>query len=191
MAITVPTSWSALDLDRIRPAHVLRGEDLRAIIRAQHHEYSRRGVRAPLVLREDPWQTASATLTQTDTGSAGVDLDVEQAVLRLERVLLVSSAESVQLTGRLFGARVEAEVTIFAPDGNTTLGTLTLTQSGGSTDWAKDTLTLTSAQADAGGVAGAAPRVLLASIKAKASSGTASLYQVHLHASLATASEMP
>lgn len=191
MAITVPTTWTPPSLQRISPTRVIRGVDHQAIIRASNHEYSRRGVRAPLVLRDLPWLTNSATLTQVASSGALVDLDREQAVLRLARLLDVAGTSSVVIMARIFGSEIEAAITIYAPDTGATLGTITVTQAGAATDWARASLTLTAAQASEGGIGGSPPRVLLASIEGRTTSSLGALYQVHLHAVIASSADMP
>lgn len=189
MSVTVPSTMPALDLSRFAPLSPVRAADLQATAQAQAYTFARRGVRAPIVWRVEPWQTTSGSYTRVDAGAASRDLE-EQVVLRLERELVVASAASVQLQLHVFGAQLDCRATVYAPDTDTTLGTITTTWAGPTGRWASAILTLTSAQADEGGSAGP-PRALLISLEARATSATASLYQAHLRAALATSATIP
>lgn len=191
MSVTVPSTYTRQRLSRWLAGAPLRAEDWQALIQGANGQYARRGGRVSLVSRAVPWQTASASYTQTDSGAAGVDLDAHAGVLRLVRPLLISASAQHRIVLAVYGVQVEARVTIYAGDTNTTLATVKATQSGASGAWATGEVNLTAAQADAGGTPGAAPRVLYLAVDALATSGTASLYEVHLREVVASAAQMP
>lgn len=149
------------------------------LMRNMHQIWSHAGARCPLLLMEaHPFRTSSVALTPTDEGTARFDLTRVNPVLELVRPVLVSGSLVHRVRIAIYGRDVVVAATLYAPDGNTTLGTLTVTRASTSWGWSEATLDLTRAQVGEGGVAGATPRLIGVSLEARRSATLGELWQV-------------
>lgn len=192
MSKTVPTTYTAPTVTDMLAGRKVEVADWRSEIRGLHHLWSRTGARCPLILRTStPWETTSATYTQTDEAATDtLDLDATHGVLRLTRELLLPKSTHHRVVLAVFGQDLDAQVTLFAPDGNTTLGTIAASCST-SWEWATGTLDITRANAREGGSASNPPRVIGAKIEGRTSLDTGYLWQAYLFEAIGTASQLP
>lgn len=154
--------------------------------------YARSGARCPLLVRSDAFETASATNTQVDSGSAGVDLSTYQNVLRCTRPLDLSG-DSYRIECRALVRDLEVTVRVFDVLSNTDLGTI-VCDGRESTAWeiATGTLDLSTAEAETSGE----PRVLLLSVVGarfgtKSGATEGGLLALHAHEIIADSSLLP
>ena len=192
MSATTPTSYTAASYSEMVSGETIDAADWLAESQNLHHLYSRAGARCPLYLAEgDPFETDSTTYTQTNSGS-GADLDRYTGIVRVTRPLRVGGAEGYALRVKAYGQDITVKATFFAPDGNTTLGTVEIAL-GSTWEWGGGNLTLTAAQAGEGGVAGAAARAIGVTLEAKATSAedTGHLFQAFAFEFIATATNLP
>lgn len=124
-----------------------------------HYLYATSGARAPILVRETPFNTTSTTLTQTDSSADLIDLDRYQSVLRCTRPLDLSG-DSYRIEVRIFAETCEVDFRVYDCLSNTDLGTITVTQNNTTPGMATGTLDLSTAEATTGGE----PRVLLVSV---------------------------
>lgn len=153
--------------------------------------YATSGARCPLLVRDTPFTTTSATQTQTDASADLIDLDRYQGLLRCTRPLDLSG-DSYRIQVRMLGENIECEVRVFDLSTNTSLGTITVTQNTTAALVVRNSLDLSTAEAiDTG-----EPRVLLLSIVgAKFTSGdggsTGYLWGLHGFEAIGDSSTLP
>lgn len=151
----------------------------RPLMRNAHQLWSRVGARCPILLMEDnPFQTSSAGLTPTDEGVTGFDLTRVNPVIELVRPVLVSGSLVHRVRVAIYGRDVVVAATLFAPDGNVTLGTVTVTRAATTWGWSEATVDITRADAGEGGVAGATPRLIGVALEARRNATLGELWQV-------------
>lgn len=181
MSKTIPKSYAPPSLTQYTAGEQILVDvgGPRPIIRNLHQLWSRVGARGPILLMEDnPFQTSSLALTTTDEGATGFDLTRVNPALELIRPVLVGGSLVHRVRMAVYGRDVAVAATLYAPDGNATLGTLTVTRSSTSWGWSSATLDLTRAQVGEGGVAGATPRLIGVSIEARAVAALGEMWQV-------------
>lgn len=193
MAKTIPTSYTAPTYTDVIAGASIEAVDWTEEIEGLHHLWSRAGARVPLYLRtDDPFEITSTTYTRTDAGTTtSRDLTVQTGVLQLSRPIVVSSASQHRLVLAVYGQNVDVRATVFAPDGNTTLGTIDAS-CGGTWQWATGTLDISDVNALEGGSAANPYRTLGVDLQAKVpSTGTGFLWQALAHDAIAVASQLP
>lgn len=186
MAKTTPTTYSVPSPQRILAGRPIRSVDWLEVQQAQHYLYSQAGARCPLVWRNTPWTTTSATYTQTDESLIAEDLDRYQSVLRVDRKLDLGGGIVYRIDVRAWMEDMDLQVQVYDTLSNTLLGTVTLSQ--GAVGLATQRLDLTAAQAEVGGE----PRVLLLMVSGgKTTSTTGKLWLVEALETVASASQLP
>lgn len=192
MARTTNKAFAALSPLRFFAGRRVLDVNYEIMLANGNYLYSTSGARCPLLVRSTAFETASATSTIVDSGSAGVDLDRYQNVLRCTRPLDLSG-DKYSIEARALVRDLEVTVDVYDVLTDASLGTLRC-DGRGSTDWtvATDTLELSAAEAETSGE----PRVLLLSIVG-ARFGTVSaateggLLAIHAHEVIAVSSQLP
>ena len=193
MSKTVPTIYEPPSLVSYSAGEQILYPQPRELVRGIHHLWSRRGHRVPLLLKTlNPFETTSASHTQTDEGPDSFDLDRLNPIVRLLRPVLVAGVLSYQIVVRVYGRDFVMRTTVYSPDAAGVITTAEVTRlTGAGWGWSSATITFSRAQVGEGGVAGAAPRVLGLSLEAHRSTTKAELWQAWAHEPVAVAAALP
>lgn len=186
MSIVLPSTYTDPLWALWAAGQPVRDADWLREVQNRHRLYADLGARVPLWLEE--YTTASVSYTQTNS-SAGHDLDIANPCVRFTRPYQVGGTTTYGLLVYVYGDNVRVQVTPFAPDTNTTFGSVIVGT--GSWEWASTSTTFTPAQVGAGGVSGAAPRPITLGLEALSLSGTATALQAYAIPVQITASQLP
>lgn len=193
MSKTLPSTYPSVGPGEFMSARPIQADDWHNTAQCQHHIYQRIGSRSTIYLSgDDPFETTSGSYTTTDDNDADHPLTLHQGVIRLTREMIDSGAVKHELVFVGVGKDIDVQVSVFAPDsGTSALTAFTASRASSTVDRFEGSVLLTKAQADAGGVSGSDPRVLLVSIEVKANTTSAALYQAFVYESYISASELP
>lgn len=192
MSITAPKVYQGQVPARVFAGRRILDVTHKTLQQDQHYLYASSGARAPILVRATPFETASATNTQTDSSSAAVDLDRYQGCLRCTRPLSLSG-DAYRLQARALVDDLEVTLRVYDVSTDTDLGTLVCDGRSNSAPTVEvDTLDLSAAEATDSGV----PRVLLISIvgarfATKDAGAVGSLYGVEVLEIIADAADLP
>jgi|AKVG01.1.fsa_nt_gi hypothetical protein len=198
MSAVIPSEFPSFVRGEYLITKDIDAEDWRTILRANHREFAESGARIPGLYpfpdTDDPsFQTTSGTFTQTSAGTS-LDWSAWHPCLSLERDLQNGSSTIVILEFVAVVEICEVRYTIVAEDASsasTTLGTITLTPSGSGVEVLSGSLSISSADADAGGTAGQPPRTITVYAEGRSTSSpsTGTVYADHGHEYRLTASD--
>lgn len=162
-----------------------------------NHLYQRLGARIPLywVTGSDAdscFSTTSTSYTSADDNDSLRPLTLFTGVFRLTREMLAADIVQHELTLVGVGKGIDLLATVFAPDTNEVLGTITATNSSALVGSFEASLNLTKVAADAGGIEDSDPRILGVSIQARVNTDSpALLYHAMLYESYIDATQLP
>lgn len=170
-------------------------EDWKKILDAHHREFAESGSRIPGLwpsVDAATFTTTSATLTQSSDGD--LNWDVWHPCTLLNRDLQSGASEVLILEFVAHVNQCEVAYSIVAEDTDgtsTSLGTVTLTPSGSSTEKVTGTLSITAANADEGASAGADPRTITIYARGLATNSptTGTVYADHVQEARLTTSD--
>lgn len=192
MSVVVPKIYQGYSPLRLFVGRRVIDLNYKLLLQDANYLYATSGARCPVVSREVAYETASASVTQVDSGAAGIDLDRYQGCLRCTRRLDLG-ADSYRITARALVRDLEVTLRVYDTLSDTDLGTIRCDGRGsGLWRFQEGSLNLSAAEALVGGE----PRVLLVSIVG-ARFGTSSgateggLYAIEAFEAIATAAQMP
>lgn len=191
MAISVTTTYQTQTPAEVFAGRAITENPFYKLLWNQHYLYSTCGARCPILVRDVPFTTTSATQTQVDSSADTINLDRYQNVLRCIRPLSIGS-DTYRVCVRASLENLILEVDIFDVLTNSSLGTVTLANTTTTVIVREGCLDFTVAEAEITGE----PRVLLVSIvgatfSTKDAGTTGYLYGVTALEMIATATEMP
>jgi len=186
---TIPTIYTPPSLTQYAAGAGILDTDALAVIQNAHHVWSRTGQRIPILTKRlNPFETASATYTQIDSGTEPLDLTRLNPCFQLLRPVLVAGALKYQLIVRAYGRDFVARVTLASTGAGTGTVTATITRAIGS-GWGWSSTTITLAPSDV--VASGVRQVLSLSLEVQRETTKAELWQVTAQEVVATAINLP
>lgn len=170
MSKTIPTLYPTQRVTDYVAGKPIKDTSWTDVLQGGHWLYSRAGVRIPVLMETGGTiSTASASFVQIDEFA-----DVTPA-FRLRRIINDGGSRAHALICYAYGNQFELQITVYAAEDGSTIGSFLVTQAAGTDQWATGSIIISEADAAQGGTVGNPPRVLLLGIEIRATSGTATL----------------
>lgn len=196
MSKTIPSSWSPRSIGDLAAGRPILAADALGLINATHHLYQRLGARCQMFDSRivGAYETDSSSYTTVNSADAAWPLNLHQGVLTLTRNANDDGDDVHYLIFSAVGADIEVEITIYAPDTDEVIATMTAGNDGATAAFGT-VATISAADADAGGVFGSPPRILAASMRARinplSAASVATLERAFLYETYIDETELP